>query len=154
MWRLLHLISLSSFAPHSELMNSIRFVVDKYLSCGVCRDHFLAHFDKCEFDRCANPPDQISLPLWLWRVHNGVSLRLGKPEWPTNRGNREVVNELRSMYGMDPIPGSEEFFQYGTLLLILSLASLAAFILYRVVDARVALSRLHSQVNKKYLPII
>jgi hypothetical protein len=86
-WQLFH--ALSSLIvikyypiPVAEALPKIRFIVDKFMTCKVCRTHFLQSYDECLFGRCEilNKPDEESkskaLLLWLWRVHNAVSQRV------------------------------------------------------------------------------
>eukprot|EP00435_Cladocopium_sp_Y103_P023924 s884_g5.t2 len=83
----------------AEAMSFYREAVDHFLFCDFCRDHFLRAYDGCEFGRCevlSLEHDQAKrLVLWLWRMHNAVSLRVlrehpphGKAidrRWPTYR---------------------------------------------------------------------
>jgi len=60
-----------------EAINFVRDFVTVFLSCTTCRQHFLNDFDACAFGRCTvGSHDWRALSLWLWRVHNAVSLRV------------------------------------------------------------------------------
>lgn len=115
----------------AEAMSFFREAVDHFLFCDFCRDHFLRAYDGCEFGRCAvlsSEHDQAKrLVLWLWRMHNAVSLRVlrehpphGKAidrRWPTYRDcpgcwtpsvvNGEVLDEenLDSAFDLDRVYG-------------------------------------------------
>lgn len=138
MWRLLHLISVA--APSGEL--SIRFLVDTYFSCAVCREHFLAHFDACDFNRpsCSKTPTNADVIAWLYRLHNSVNVRLGKPEWSL----ADPVQTLTELYtGTAP-----EVKESSGTLLVVSLVALIMFGVYR------ALGLYFPSFRKKYKPII
>lgn len=79
-------------SPH-HVSETIRNVVAYFLSCDVCRDHFLSMYDGCGYDHCkrliseidilcaaadgtTSPAASIELALWLWEVHNSVNERL------------------------------------------------------------------------------
>jgi hypothetical protein len=66
--------------------DTIRNYIDKFFTCKPCREHFLATYDDCNNNRrcerltndknAENPSDWKELSLWLWEVHNDVSVRL------------------------------------------------------------------------------
>lgn len=87
LWSFLHLVTTVPAAcaafdkPRSspqEVMTFVREVVKKYLFCKECQTHFLEVWDSCSFGRCnvGNSSDWQGMALWLWRVHQGVSLRV------------------------------------------------------------------------------
>jgi hypothetical protein len=87
LWTFLHLTAASAAymaaANHSHLspekvMNFAHHFVSEFLTCAACRRHFLASYNNCEFGRCNldKQTDWNGLVLWLWRVHQGVSLRV------------------------------------------------------------------------------
>merc|ERR1719443_1470744 len=55
-------------------MNFTAYFVSEFMTCDACRHHFLRSFDDCEFERCTISTWK-DLALWMWRVHQGVSLR-------------------------------------------------------------------------------
>ena len=149
MWRLLHLISVSASLSPPEATHALRFVVDRYFSCEVCRKHFLAHFDNCDFGRCS---EQGSSAAWLVRLHNSVNVRLGHPLWPDN-GSRSALqyeNSVRSVYGFELLDDPATISSTWTVVLIflIILAAVASF-----GRAREALDRLRFSIEKKYQPI-
>ena len=160
MWRLLHLITLSAdsniFAdPIPDPMHSVRFIVDKYFACDVCRTHFLSHFDNCDFDRCSvEPPTYLSTASWLIRLHNGVNRRLGKPIWPAKsagvKSNMELVSELRKMYGFSQMEGSE--FPIGLVWTMGGFGVILIAALWRFMSS-VNVEHVRAQVTKKYQPL-
>jgi len=83
-WQLFHSISLL-IAIHytpvkvSEALAKYRFMVDEFMDCQVCREHFLKSYDECLFGRCSvgeSDDKPKALVLWLWRLHNAVSMRV------------------------------------------------------------------------------
>jgi len=105
-WKLLHVITLGVaeqrggqnlidsgmvvpttvvFSP-ALAADTIRNYIDKFFTCKPCREHFLATYDDCNNNRrcerltndknAENPSDWKELSLWLWEVHNDVSVRL------------------------------------------------------------------------------
>ena len=115
----------------AEAMNFFRDAVENFLFCDFCRAHFLRAYDGCESGRCevlSSDQDQGKrMVLWLWRMHNSVSMRVlrehpptGKAvdrRWPTYRDcpgcwkesvvNGEVLDEenLDSVYDLDRVYG-------------------------------------------------
>jgi thiol-disulfide isomerase/thioredoxin len=106
MWRLLHLTTFSR--PAETAMDDVRFLVDNYFPCEVCRAHFLQHYDTCDFNRCAPGENPV---VWLWRVHNGVDARVGNPTLDIEES--QVVPVLSAKFGVgmyipNPPGGSHE----------------------------------------------
>lgn len=66
---------LQSFVTIDEAVNFVREYVEAFLSCAPCKQQFLDDFDRCQYGNC-QIQDHRELPLWLWRVHNSVSLRV------------------------------------------------------------------------------
>jgi thiol-disulfide isomerase/thioredoxin len=105
MWRLLHAMSLI-VQPPVEALESIRFIIDKYFSCEECRKHFLAYYDSCDFERpnCINyqTPTTDAVAIWLWKLHNGVNVRLGHPIWPSEFSTSErALDTLNNLYAVE-----------------------------------------------------
>lgn len=73
-------VGLHEYINVNDVMLTIRTVVSELFGCQYCRAHFLAAFDKCLFGRCeiSNEFDFNSLQMWLWKLHNSVSLRILK----------------------------------------------------------------------------
>jgi len=61
-------------AEIDEAVDFVKKYVSAFQACGPCRVQFLSAFEKCGYGRC-EISDFRGLPLWLWRVHNAVSLR-------------------------------------------------------------------------------
>ena len=72
------------FSP-SGAADTIRNYIDKFFTCRPCREHFVKMYDECSNRRCdrltnhvgsKNPADWKELSLWLWEVHNEVSIKI------------------------------------------------------------------------------
>ena len=80
-------------------MARIRGFVENFFGCSYCRAHFLEAFDGCRLERCAlGPMDQEGVAVWLWKMHNDVTLRVAKEDgrevprpWP-EEGRLEASN--------------------------------------------------------------
>merc|ERR1712099_158306 len=63
-------------------MSFVRDMVDKFMSCAACRDHWLQAYKDCWYGVCEvlKHPNQVAraraMVLWLWRAHNAVSLHV------------------------------------------------------------------------------
>eukprot|EP00978_Attheya_sp_CCMP212_P024006 scaffold74702_cov53-Attheya_sp.AAC.2 len=74
-----------TFSP-KQAANVFREYMAQIYFCADCRKHFLMDYDQCMYNSCSlkdddeleTPEDWKEFALWLWRVHNGVSLRLAK----------------------------------------------------------------------------
>jgi thiol-disulfide isomerase/thioredoxin len=175
LWRLLHLITLSvvpdetteeliTFSrlrsdhsplllPAAEAMESIRFIVDNYFTCTVCRKHFLQHYDNCDFGRC-QPPSGISVPFWLFELHNGVNRRLENPVWLEKVTPSEAFLKLRALYGLDGSSMGGGLMGPDSMLVVgLAICGLLAM-LYKLASIRIAIDRFKNAFIKKYQPII
>lgn len=87
LWEYLHITTLLASHFHRvtgsrrldtvEVMTHIRWFVKEFLACADCKRHFLESYDNYEFARPHDPQPQDwkAVVLWLWRVHEGVSLR-------------------------------------------------------------------------------
>ncbi|KAL3922029.1 MAG: hypothetical protein SGILL_002425, partial [Bacillariaceae sp.] len=89
-----NLIESGMIAPNSktfspmEAADTIRNFLQHFFTCRPCREHFIENYDQCENNRRCDrlafsenleaiaPSDWKELPLWLWEVHNEVSVRL------------------------------------------------------------------------------
>jgi len=72
------------FSP-ADAADTIREYLAHFFGCIECRNHFIAQYDECSFRRCdrltddatvATAEDWKQLALWLWEVHNDVSIRV------------------------------------------------------------------------------
>jgi hypothetical protein len=72
------------FSP-ADAAHAIREYIAHFFGCKECSNHFIAQYDQCSFRRCdrltsdalsSTPDDWKQLPLWLWEVHNDVSVRV------------------------------------------------------------------------------
>lgn len=96
-WQLFHSISILisiKYAPVTvaEALPQYRFMVDNFLSCTLCKHHFVSSYDACLFGRCeiltaaTDKLQRKALVLWLWRVHNAVSVRVLKENPALSQG--------------------------------------------------------------------
>ena len=75
--------------PHGE-------AIAQFLPCDDCKKHFLDAFDGCWYRRCElfSAPDESSrsrlMVLWVWRLHNAVSLNVLHEHPPKDK--RKVVD--------------------------------------------------------------
>ncbi|CAL1141548.1 unnamed protein product, partial [Cladocopium goreaui] len=96
LWTLFHLLSqaaksTSSESAGEELLLRVRGFVENFFGCGYCREHFLEAFDGCKLERCSLAKDDLDgAALWLWKMHNDVTLRVAKEDgreipspWPS-----------------------------------------------------------------------
>jgi Erv1 / Alr family len=72
------------FSP-ADAADTIREYIAHFFGCNECRDHFISQYDQCSFRRCdrltddanaSTPEDWKQVSLWLWEVHNDVSVRV------------------------------------------------------------------------------
>jgi len=72
------------FSP-MEAADTLREYIDNFFSCNECRNHFIGMYDECKFRRCDRLSDEAGgieaedwkqFALWLWEVHNDVSVRV------------------------------------------------------------------------------
>jgi hypothetical protein len=61
----------------------IRNYIHHFFGCEVCRHNFIEAFDACKYDHCTKLNNEhtaviewIEFPLWLWKTHNAVNVRL------------------------------------------------------------------------------
>ena len=88
----LNLIDSGMVSPESKTFSPIeaadvlRNYIETFFTCSVCKKHFVEHYDKCENNRrCDRLTDELEdastadwkeLAVWLWEVHNEVSVRI------------------------------------------------------------------------------
>ena len=105
MWKLIHIMSIGVaehkggrnlidanvvesstrvFSP-ADVADTIREYIYYFFGCKECRDNFISEYDQCSFRRCdrlsddakaANSDDWKQVALWIWEVHNSVSVRV------------------------------------------------------------------------------
>jgi len=94
LWQLFHTMTIGvvewnlvgseelSYTP-MEVAKILRYYVEHFFGCEVCRVNFMHEYDNCEYGRCdrlitdiGSLEDWKELPLWLFEVHNGVNSRL------------------------------------------------------------------------------
>ncbi|CAK9095531.1 unnamed protein product [Durusdinium trenchii] len=110
LWSLFHMLSVAvaeegpsteiAGVAGQELLVRVRGFVDHFFGCSYCREHFLEAFDSCKLDRCVVEPEDISgAVLWLWKMHNDVTLRVAKEDgrkipdpWPPSEDCLECWN--------------------------------------------------------------
>lgn len=86
LWSLFHILlatiaggqseSLGSQPRASEALTRIRGFVSKFFGCESCVKHFLETYDACMASNCVDRSDATSASLWLWEVHNNVTMRV------------------------------------------------------------------------------
>jgi len=132
-WKLLHIVTVGvseqrggqnlidsgMMTPETEVFSpagaadTIRNYIDKFFTCRPCRVHFIEHYDDCNknnrCDRLSNnkgskkPADWKELSLWLWEVHNDVSVRLvrervGKTFTKGIKNTASIKNEISVIF--------------------------------------------------------
>lgn len=136
LWRLFHIFSLgkggeATGIEHLTAMEAIHVTVDKFFSCTECRDHFLLHYNQCDFGRC-EAQSWKDVALWLYRLHNQVTLRVhpDRPQWPTDCPNCHTDDNSMFEYLVeqfrvrtDPLSLSGKGFTLPSLVLIICLIS-------------------------------
>lgn len=90
-----------TFSP-MEAADTIRDYINEFFTCRPCRENFVKNYDACENNRrCDRLTDEIDgattadwkeLPLWLWEVHNEVSVRIVKERVESSYGPKGVKN--------------------------------------------------------------
>ena len=68
-----------------EAAEVLRYFIEHFFGCEVCKVNFMQEYDSCSFNRCERLNDRVGefddwkeLPLWLFEFHNGVNIRLLK----------------------------------------------------------------------------
>lgn len=99
------------FSP-ADAADTIREYLAHFFGCIECRNHFLAQYDECSFRRCdrltddaptATAEDWKQLALWLWEVHNDVSVRVAH-----ERIDREMENVKTTRFRMARLKREDE----------------------------------------------
>ena len=97
LWQFFHIITIgaserylmSYFDGHNvstqHISNTIHSFVSNFFGCNVCRNNFKKMYKECGYDHCkifnndtmpVSKEIAMELPIWLWKVHNGVNVRL------------------------------------------------------------------------------
>jgi Erv1 / Alr family len=89
-----------TFSP-LEAADAVREYMISFFPCADCANHFVGIYDQCEINRrCSRltsdsttmiEADWKELALWLWEVHNDVSVRLLKENHDSKRWRRQKV---------------------------------------------------------------
>mmetsp|Transcript_49156 Transcript_49156/g.119120 ORF Transcript_49156/g.119120 Transcript_49156/m.119120 type:complete len:971 (+) Transcript_49156:128-3040(+) len=92
-----------TFSP-VEAADTLRDFIFHFYTCKPCRDNFVSTYDEPENNRRGERlSDEISsalvadwkeLPLWLWEVHNDVSVRLVHERLGSSYGKMGVRNQV------------------------------------------------------------
>jgi hypothetical protein len=125
MWKLLHVITVGVaehrggisliesgmlgetalvFSPIAAA-DAIRDYIEEFFNCAVCKKNFIETYDNCDNNRrCdrltedteeASIADWKELPLWLWEVHNEVSVRIVQEEKTRSMARLEISGRPR-----------------------------------------------------------
>lgn len=92
------------FSP-IDAADAIRDYIEEFFNCATCKRNFVQTYDDCDNNRrCdrltekiedASIADWKELPIWMWEVHNEVSIRLQK-ERAGRAANRGISTLRRS----------------------------------------------------------
>lgn len=63
-------------AEPSAMLDAVRDFLAEYFKCLYCRNHFLKQFDSGAYDLAAARRSSAEALLYLWRLHNAVSVRI------------------------------------------------------------------------------
>ena len=81
-WSTLHIISLAypDDPTYAEKRSAKEFfnALAHLLPCPVCRSHFREILQAAPIDSWLD--NRVSLTEWVWKAHNAVNVKLGKPE--------------------------------------------------------------------------
>jgi Erv1 / Alr family/Thioredoxin len=89
-----------------DAAHTLRDYLENFFRCIDCRDHFLATYNSCAYDRCnrlktdakgvakEEQKSWAQLPLWLFEVHNGVNLRLMKEKAERDKREPTLQDEI------------------------------------------------------------
>lgn len=108
-------ISTRVFSP-ADAAATIREYIANFFGCKECRDHFLSQYDQCSFRRCDRLTDDANastaedwkqVSLWLWEVHNDVSVRVAN-EKATRSAKRAQMSPFRTVSQAPPVVKKED----------------------------------------------
>jgi len=83
----------------------VRLMIENFLNCRGCQKRFLFDFDNCLYRRC-EVTDWRSLPLWLWRVHNAISLHVASARHATVDRRWPMYEDCPSCWKRDLVMGT------------------------------------------------
>jgi len=137
LWTLFHVLLVSAAKDNNSsvalpsaafALERIRGFVAHFFGCKECAHNFLETYDSCALGRCnSTSVGRLDASVWLWQVHNGVTLRVAaeqgrpKPElWPSssecprcnlvagagNWDNQSILEYLETAYGQPYDPSS------------------------------------------------
>jgi len=95
-WQLLHgiaaLVDIGyAKIPVAEVLPMFRFLIKEFLSCTVCKNHFVKAYDDNTFghkeclEKESDKDQAKCLMMWVWRTHNAVSVRVISEHPPTGK---------------------------------------------------------------------
>lgn len=105
-----------TFSP-MEAADTIRDFIANFFTCTPCREHFVDNYEDCDNNRRCDRlaykvnldevtvADWKELPLWLWEVHNEVSVRLVNERAQKEvgmRGKRNAVTQRDEIKAVIP----------------------------------------------------
>ncbi|KAL3915365.1 MAG: hypothetical protein SGILL_005692, partial [Bacillariaceae sp.] len=117
LWQLFHIMTMGvvqwnqdnvagkkqSFYSMDEAAETLRYFIEHFFGCEVCRINFIHEYDSCSFNRCERLLDYAGtfddwkeFPLWLFEFHNGVNTRLLK-ERAEAQGTISSAEELSAV---------------------------------------------------------
>lgn len=88
LWTMFHLLSANVVTATNgiepaNVMSAIRSFVKYFFGCQECVTHFLEANPESIVSQIAREENsQQALSLWMWKMHNSVSERVGNPVWP------------------------------------------------------------------------
>ena len=115
----LNLIASGMMAPETrtfspiEAADTLRNYIEHFFSCTECREHFVSNYDDCEKNRrcdrltdedtAASTADWKELAVWLWEVHNEVSVRLAgqykkQNFWSRSERRMTPTDQIRAIW--------------------------------------------------------
>ena len=99
-----------TFSP-LEAADTIKNYIENFFGCEECRNKFVAHYNECDnnrrCDRLADSADDATvadwkeLALWLWEVHNEVSVRIHHEKIQRMSRTRRI--ESQGVQGKDEV---------------------------------------------------
>lgn len=81
-WTLIHTLSLAPGAGHGTAMTAgetskrIMAFIKNYFGCSECREHAYRQWKKKAYGRVELVHAPKTMPIWFWRLHNAVSVRV------------------------------------------------------------------------------
>lgn len=80
-WAAMHIDSYNAatISEKNQVANTIVRMISTF-PCKLCREHGITYAANHPLIHSINDPDKLSLFRWVWRFHNGVNRKIGKPE--------------------------------------------------------------------------